>query len=99
MEDERVDFFKKFIGFEEANPYSREVLEFFILLMKATNESIQNIMSVAHDGYNHTPCEKIYIEFSAAFEKCIKVFNNSSSNIKEELKKHLIFDSELIIEN
>jgi len=39
-EDERVDFFKKFIGFEEANPYSREVLEFYIMLMKATNESI-----------------------------------------------------------
>lgn len=27
------------------------------------------------------------------------VFNNSSGNLKEELRKHLIFDSELIMEN
>jgi hypothetical protein len=27
------------------------------------------------------------------------VFNNSSANLKEELKKHLIFDSDLMIEN
>lgn len=39
-EDDRVDFFKKFVGFDEPKPYSREILEFYISLMKATNESI-----------------------------------------------------------
>jgi len=69
------------------------------MLMKATNESIQNIMSVPAEGQTSTSCEKIWIEFQVAFDKYVKVFNNSSSNLKEELKKHLIFDSELIIEN
>ena len=54
---------------------------------------------VPTDGQNSTPCEKIFIDFHSAFDKYIKVFNNSSSNLKEELKKHLIFDSELLIEN
>lgn len=33
-EDERVDFFKHFLGFEENNIYSREVLECYIKLIK-----------------------------------------------------------------
>lgn len=66
--------------------------------MKITNESIQNLYSVPIEGTNETPCEKIYVEFTSAFDKYCKVFNNSSNNLKEELKKHLIFDSELIIE-
>lgn len=67
--------------------------------MKATNESIQNLMSVPIEGTNITPCEKVYIEFSQAFNRFIKIFHNSSKTLKEEMKKHLIFDSELIIEN
>jgi len=29
----------------------------------------------------------------------LKIFNNSSKTLKDEMKKHLIFDSDLIIEN
>jgi len=50
LEDERVEFFKKFVGFEEPKPYPREILEFYIMLMKSTNESIQNLMSLATEG-------------------------------------------------
>ena len=43
-DDERVEIFKRFIGFGEeqyqSHPYSREVFEFFFKLMKITNESV-----------------------------------------------------------
>lgn len=56
-------------------------------------------MSLPPEGQGKTPCEKIHIEFSVAFERYIKIFNNSSKTLKDEMKKHLIFDSDLIIEN
>jgi hypothetical protein len=39
-DDERIDFFKRFVGFEEQHPYGRDLLEFYLKLIKASNESI-----------------------------------------------------------
>jgi len=39
-EDERVDYFKHFLGFEEQTVYGRDILEFYLKLIKQTNESI-----------------------------------------------------------
>jgi len=44
-----------------------------------------------------TPCEKIYMDFATAFQKCSEVFWNASGSLKEEIKKHLVFDSELTL--
>lgn len=66
-EDERVDFFKHFLGYDEQHPYSREVLEFFFKVLKSTNEPIQNLMALVGEGETKTPCEKIYIEFQKAY--------------------------------
>lgn len=97
-EDERVDCFKHFLGFDEMHPYNRDILEFYVKVMKSSNESVQNLMSMPIEGESQTPCEKIYIEFQQAYERYIQIFSNSSKNLKEELKKHLIFESELIVE-
>lgn len=40
----------------------------------------------------------MYLEYNHAYDKYLSVFNNASTTLKEELKKHLIFDSELMIE-
>mmetsp|Transcript_12499 Transcript_12499/g.12264 ORF Transcript_12499/g.12264 Transcript_12499/m.12264 type:complete len:137 (-) Transcript_12499:44-454(-) len=40
QEDERIDFFKHFLGFEDQHPYNREVLEFYFKLMKSSNEAV-----------------------------------------------------------
>jgi hypothetical protein len=40
LEDERIDFFKHFLGFDEQYHYSRDVLELYIALIKASNETI-----------------------------------------------------------
>ena len=96
-EDERVDFFKHFLGYEESNIYPREVLEFYIRLMKTTNEPVQNLMSLPIENETKSPCQKVFIEYTVAFEKFLTVFKNGSLQLKEELKKHLIFDSELFI--
>ena len=61
-EDERIDFFKRFVGYEEARPYNRDILEFYLKLIKASNESIQNIMMLPTDDEPQSPCEKIFIE-------------------------------------
>jgi len=55
-EDERIDFFKHFLGFEEPYIYNREVLEFYIKLMKSTNETVQNLMMLPPEGESLTPC-------------------------------------------
>jgi hypothetical protein len=73
-EDERVDFFKHFLGFDELHPYSRDVLEFFFKVMKSTNESIQNLMGLPAEGETHTPCQRIYIEYSRAYDKFVNIF-------------------------
>mmetsp|Transcript_12500 Transcript_12500/g.12267 ORF Transcript_12500/g.12267 Transcript_12500/m.12267 type:complete len:345 (+) Transcript_12500:11-1045(+) len=55
-------------------------------------------MMLPVEGEVLTPCQKVYLEFGVAYEKYLEIFNNSSKTLKEEMKKHLIFDSDLLLE-
>lgn len=96
--DERIDFFKHFIGYQEQHPYSREILEFYLRLIKSSNESVNHLMALPTDTNNKTASEKVYIDFASAYEKYLNILNNSSNTLKVELKKQLIYNSEILIE-
>ena len=83
--DERMDDFKKFIGFDQPNKYPPEILELYIKTMKCTDESFHTLLS---DEAEHLSLgiEKAYTDI------CI-VFNNASEHMKQEILISMIYES------
>jgi len=50
---------------------AEKFLSSFSKLMKSTNEPISNLLALPAEGEAHTPCEKIFIEFSLAYERYV----------------------------
>lgn len=90
-DDNRVEVFSKFIGFSDDERFHIEVLYFYLRAMKATGEPIGTLISSGAD--------KIYIETSHIIEKSLEIFRNSSSAFKGEMRRELIVDSHILVNN
>ena len=56
--------------------------------MKSTNESIPNLLS--------TDNQSLYLDFDSAHIKFQDIFQNSSPHLKLDMKKHLVFESDIL---
>ena len=85
IEDERMDDFKKFIGFETPHKYPPQILEFYIKSMKCTEESFAIILSEDANDLS-LAIEKAYFDI-------LEVFKNASELMKQEILISMIYES------
>lgn len=88
--DERMDDFKKFIGFDQTSKYPPEVLELYIKTMKSTDESFTVLLS--------DEAESLSLSLGNAHNKIMNVFNNASELMKQEILISLIYESNFYCE-
>ena len=81
--DERVDDFKKFMGFE--NPkYSNEVLVLYNNHLQSTELGFQTLLG--------EEAENESIELRSAYNKASDVFANAPSSLRQEILKSMIYE-------
>lgn len=89
--DERMDDFKKFIGFDQPNKYPYEVLELYLKTMKCTDESFAVLLS--------DDAEHLSLGIEKAYNDILEVFNNASKLMKQEILISIIYDSNFYSDN
>ncbi|CAI2385721.1 unnamed protein product [Moneuplotes crassus] len=86
LTDERMDEFKKFIGFDNPNKYPSEILELYIKSMKCTEESFSVILS--------EESEHLSLAIEKAYRNILEgVFSNASTLMKQEILISMIYES------
>ena len=90
-EDSTIEAFTKFLGFETEDRYHIEVLYFYLKVLQATEEPIGSLISIEAD--------KIHLETTMIIEKSLNIFRNASSSFKKEMRRELIIDSSILVDN
>ena len=85
--DERMDYFKKFIGFEQPKKHSPELLELYIRIMISTEESFTVILS--------DEVENLSLDIEKAHYKILEVFSKASELFKHEIVVSMVNESSL----
>ena len=89
--DERMEDFKKFIGFDNPHKYPTKVLEFYIKTMKCTEESFAVLLS--------EEAENLTLGIEKAFHDILDVFKNASDQMKQEILISMIYESNFYCDN
>jgi hypothetical protein len=89
--DERMDDFKKFIGFDHPKKYPTEILELYIKTMKCTEESFTILLS--------DDAENLSLGIEKAYRDIIDVFKNASDLMKQEILVSIIYESNIYCDN
>ena len=98
-EDERIDAFKRFLSFDPKERYHIEVLYFYLKILRCKASmrltfqgTEENIATLLGDD-----SEKIFLDAKTMINKSLELFQNASMNLKKEIRREMVCNSCVLV--